>query len=45
MSNDNNFSGVIPTTAFVIPATTIVIPATTHVIPAKAGISFSYLSH
>ena len=38
MSNDNNFSGVIPTTAFVIPATTIVIPA-------KAGISFSYLSH
>lgn len=38
MSNDNNFSGVIPTIAFVIPATTIVIPA-------KAGISFSYLSH
>ena len=38
MSNDNNFSGVIPAAALVIPATTIVIPA-------KAGISFSYLSH
>ena len=43
MSNDNNFSGVIPM-PLVIPAT-IVIPATTIVIPAKAGISFSYLSH